>query len=151
MKREVSISILSCHISNVHSTVSFFQDSHSPIRPFTVQVSLESESPGMTRLFFRFLFCYIVSNLIWKLRSWWVLPVERGCLLLGTWSILWSIQRSVFPILRFVFPTGFTNEIDYWSLFIILYHWPIYWKICFILFVRLSFPYCLWGWVIPNS
>jgi hypothetical protein len=31
------------------------------------------------------------------------------------------------------------------------YHWPICWMICFILFVRLSFPYWLWRRVSPYT
>jgi hypothetical protein len=31
------------------------------------------------------------------------------------------------------------------------YHWPIYWIICIILFVRLSFPYWLWRRVFPYT
>jgi hypothetical protein len=31
------------------------------------------------------------------------------------------------------------------------FHWPIYWVICVIQFVRLSFPYLLWRRVIPYT
>jgi hypothetical protein len=46
--------------------------------------------------------------LIKRTVSWQMWSVDRGCLLLlGTWSHLSYIQRSVFtPILWFVFPTG---------------------------------------------
>jgi hypothetical protein len=31
------------------------------------------------------------------------------------------------------------------------YYWAIFWKICFIQFIRLSFPYWLWWRVIPYA
>jgi hypothetical protein len=32
-----------------------------------------------------------------------------------------------------------------------IYHWPVCWTICFIPFLRMSFPYWLWWRVIPYT
>jgi hypothetical protein len=58
-----------------------------------------------------------------------VCPVNRGCLLLlGTWSHLWYIQRSVYAhsLICIYYKT---YEIEYWSLFLSFHigEWLWYW------------------------
>jgi hypothetical protein len=59
-----------------------------------------------------------IVYLIWKKGSWWVLSIDRGCLLLhDTWYHLWYIQRSMYAH-SLICISYRTYEIDHCSLFL---------------------------------
>jgi hypothetical protein len=93
--------------------------------------------------------------MVCKSPSWFDTQL-RACLRMRTFQSGTNYrQKSWFcrVIMNLVWGHHFANStVAIMTLFTITnYHWPICWMICFIPFVRLSFPYWLWRRLIPYT